>query len=249
MNNGIIRAYVGARNSGKTKKCIDVFNFYADEYSSHRAEVAIYTPSYKNGGKAGFVRDRTGRTAPAVSADSLIEIAEDAARMKLKIVLIDEIQNFRNKDAPYILEGMALAGMEVYLFGLDVDSDNVTCGNMGDPLAHADEVFKLKVKCACGEYARIPCEDDELMGESEYSCVPSCRKCYYENRVRLKMPYDLIEHDLPLTFNYYIGPSVPIQFTTTQRFLESKGYTVDYIRELTDPDEVLALLQHLGGDF
>jgi thymidine kinase len=166
---------------GKTKKLINLY----EEMKRDGLKVAIFKPFIAREGEDEFVHTRDGRRAPAIAINYLDEIANIADEERLQAILIDEIQFFDDGEPYKLLEGMAMLGMEVYVFGLDVDSDNNTFSNVGDILAHADEVHKLRTPCVkCGEEARI----SKFVGELKEGIVqvgdlddyePHCRACYF----------------------------------------------------------------------
>jgi thymidine kinase len=187
-NIGRLIAYVGAMGCGKTKKVIDLY----EEMVADGLKVAIFKPFIAREGEDDeFVHARNGRKAPAIAIDYLDEIPLIADEERLQAILVDEVQFFEDEDAHKILEGIAMTGIEVYVFGLDVTSDNVTFGSVGEILAHADEVHKLRTACVkCGEEARI----SKFVGESKGDVVqvgdlddyaPHCRSCYFGWKERL----------------------------------------------------------------
>src|SRR5690606_38805992 len=103
------------------------------------------------------------------------------------------------------------------VFGLDVTSDDVTFGLVGDILTHADEVVKLKAKCSrCGNEARI----SHYKGNKEKSnnvkvgdldvYEPLCRECFYVEEQKIN---DLLEKDLMSSeFDVYSDVEKPLFF-------------------------------------
>jgi thymidine kinase len=100
---------------------------------------------------------------------------------EVKVVAIDEVQFFEND----IVEWAVLArsvGISVLAAGLDRESSGRTFGPMGDLLAQADVVHKIKTECRCGLLAhqtrRKPDAPEGMVGGSErYESV--CWECYY----------------------------------------------------------------------
>lgn len=62
-------------------------------------------------------------------------------------VFIDEVQFFDKMFLPAIRYVHEQYGKDVYVAGLDLDSNGNTFGSMGDILAIADEVVKLTARC------------------------------------------------------------------------------------------------------
>ncbi|MFF2909119.1 hypothetical protein [Paenibacillus sp. NPDC057934] len=188
-NVGRVVVSVGTKGSGKTKKLISLY----EEMKSDGLRVAVFKPFMSHEvEEADCVRARDGRKAPAISVDFLDEIPRIADEESLQAILVDEIQFFEDFEPYKILEGLAMSGIEVYVFGLDVTSDNVTCENIGHILAHADEVHKLRIPCVqCGEEARI----SKFVGEQKEGVVqlrdhddyaPYCRACFYGWKEKLE---------------------------------------------------------------
>lgn len=190
VNIGRLVVTVGAMGSGKTKKLIDLY----EEMVGDGIKAAIFKPFIAREGEDDeFVHARDGRKAPAIAIDYLDEIPLIADSERLQAILVDETQFFdEDEDGFRVLEGLAMGGLEVYVFGLDVDSENNTFGYIGDILAHADEVHKLRTACVkCGEEARI----SKFVGESKEGVVqvgdlddyaPHCRSCYHGWKERLE---------------------------------------------------------------
>ena len=99
----------------------------------------------------------------------------------VKVVAIDEVQFFD----PNIVGWAVLArsvGIAVIVAGLDRESSGKTFGPMGELLAQADVVHKLKTDCRCELLAhqtrRKPDAPEGMVGGSErYESV--CWDCYY----------------------------------------------------------------------
>lgn len=188
-NIGRVVTYVGVMGSGKTKKLISLY----EEIKNDGLRVAVFKPFIARKGEGdGFVYARDGRMAPALAINFLDEIPAIVDQERLDAILIDEVQFFDDEEPQKLLEGLALAGLEIYVFGLDVTSDNETFGSIGDILAHSDEVHKLRAPCVkCGEEARI----SKFMGGKKGGVVqvgdlgdyePHCRACHYGWHERLE---------------------------------------------------------------
>lgn len=224
-NIGRISIYVGAKGCGKTKKLINLY----EEMKRDGLKVAIFKPFIAIEGENEFVHARDGRKAPAIAIDYLDEIPNIANEERLQAILIDEIQFFDDGEPHKLLEGMAMAGMEVYVFGLDVDPDNNTFSDVGDILAHADEVHKLRIPCVkCGEEARI----SKFVGGVKEGIVqvgdlddyePHCRVCYFGWHKQLEK----------------LKKTVSITLSGND-FLFTGDFDIDRIRELGYSPETLA---------
>ncbi|MEK3702695.1 hypothetical protein MKY87_01105 [Paenibacillus sp. FSL R7-0198] len=189
-NIGRLIAFVGSVRSGKTKKLIDLY----EEMMGDGVKVAVFKPfisSEREGDE--FVRSREGDKAPARAVKYLSEIPAIVESERLEAILVDETQLFnQEEDGFIILEGLAMGGLEVYLFGLDVDSENNTFRYIGDILAHADEVHKLRTSCIkCGEEARVSkfvgiVKSDVIPNGEPDDYAPYCRFCYHGWNDRLE---------------------------------------------------------------
>lgn len=179
---GRVVGYFGPMGSGKTKQLISLYKEMVEE----GLKVQIFKPFLaREGEQDAYVHARNGEKAPATVIDYMDEIPAIAEQLQLDAVLIDEIQFFDDEYPEMIVDGMAMAGVEVYLFGLDVTSENETFGVVGELMAHADQVEKLHAPCVkCGEPARI----SKFVGEAKEGVIqvgdldeyqPHCRSCYY----------------------------------------------------------------------
>jgi thymidine kinase len=102
-----------------------------------------------------------------------------------KVVAIDEVQFFEGDTAGWAVLARSV-GISVIVAGLDRESSGKTFGPMGELLAQADVVHKLKTDCKCGLLAhqtrRRPDAPEGMVGGSErYESV--CWGCYYRTGV------------------------------------------------------------------
>ncbi|MFF2889448.1 hypothetical protein [Paenibacillus sp. NPDC057967] len=242
-NIGRLVVYVGAMGSGKTKKLIDLY----DEMVSDGIRVAIFKPFLACEGEDNeFVRTKDGRKAPAIAVDYLYEISSISNSERLQAIMVDEAQFFDEEEYGFqILEGLAMGGLEVYVFGLDVDSENHTFGHMGDILAHADEVNKLRATCVkCGEEARISKYVGESKGEGVQvggvdDYTPQCRSCYHGWKERMEQARNKVEITIRRNDFFFVCS------VEADRLLEM-GYEVESIKDrLQSMDEVITFLAEL----
>ncbi|ALA07150.1 putative tydmidine kinase [Brevibacillus phage SecTim467] len=244
-NAGRLIAYVGAMGSGKTKKLIELY----EEMKADGMRVAIFKPFISRGGEDDeFVYARNGKKAPAITIECLYEIPAIVDKEQLQSVLIDEIQFFEAEDSEKmlevtdVLEALAMAGLEVYVYGLDVDSDNMTFGNIGNILAHADEVHKLQTYCVkCGEEARVSkymkgMKDSVIQTGDLGDYQPHCRSCYYDWEDRLKE----IENTATISLD---GGNFHFSIQVSREKLDELGLNTGSISDkLQTVDDVLKLL-------
>lgn len=238
-NIGRLVAYVGAMGSGKTKKLIELY----EEMLAEGLRVKVFKPSTSREGEEDeFVYARNGKKAPATVIDYLDEIPFIAEEEQLQAILIDEIQFFEDDESEKLLEGMAMAGLEVYVFGLDVDSDNNTFGNIGNILAHADEVYKLHTSCVkCGEEARISKymkgEKDSVIQPGDLDdYLPHCRACYYGWADKLKKTQDIVGITLS-------GEGFYFACNLNRGQIEQAGYSLEDIKNMKNITDILRLIE------
>ena len=247
MTQGKVIAYVGTMNSGKTKKLVEIYRYFLED----KKEVAIFKPILNANEKQNpMVVSRDSKYfAPAYPVESLSDIIRDADKYKLDVILIDEIQMFKDDQISKFLEGCALAGIMVYVFGLDVNSDNEIFGYMGQVLACADEVYKLKAKCKCGNEARI---SKYKLGKKPTEIVvgdldkyePQCRECYYKFNKPNYITQAKSNTEQPLLFEYRDNGFIH-RFRATKKQLDELGYSIEQVKNMTDATEIQHLIQEI----
>ena len=117
------------------------------------------------------------------------EMEEIINKNNYTTIAVDEAQFFNKSELLAFVHKMLALKKEIIIAGLDLDFKGETFGAMGDLLALADEVVKLKAICSCckqdkycitqrtidGQPAYY--EDPIVMvGESDYA--PRCRSCH-----------------------------------------------------------------------
>lgn len=253
---GKVYAYVGTMGAGKTKKLVSIFN----KLSSEGKHVVVFkhVNDVQRGGHEDKVVARNGDAAPAVAIESLIEILMYETEQKFDAILIDEIQFFDDEYTIEVIEGAALVGVDVYVFGLDVTSDMETFGLMGDILAIADEVKKLKAKChKCGAPARVSAyvgeEDKEgavRVGDiGDYQ--PTCRACFYtDDQFANKPKKQSKEVEEPKEDEFYEfkleGKDFSVEIGVYKSELEKAGYTFEDVKDINSSTGITNLLKDLG---
>lgn len=242
-NIGRLIVYVGSVRSGKTKKLIDLY----EEMMDDGVKVAVFKPFISSEREDDeFVHSREGDIAPAIAVKYLSEIPAIVELEGLEAILVDETQLFNQEEDGFIIfEGLAMIGLEVYLFGLDVDSENNTFGCIGDILAHADEVHKLRTPCVkCGEEARISkfvgaVKSDVTQKVDPVDYAPYCRFCYHGWNDRLE--------ELRKTAQITVGGN-GFLFTcdiAIERIME-KGYDIETLEDnLQTVDQILEFISKL----
>lgn len=111
------------------------------------------------------------------------------------VVGFDEVQ-FMDKEVVEVLEKLANLGVRVIVSGLDLDSEGVPFGPIGDLLARADSVTKLTAVCTaptsegrlCGKPATKSFRAPELSNGNQVQVgslgvyEARCRSCWGSNR-------------------------------------------------------------------
>ena len=135
------------------------------------------------------VSSRSGSFIACIAVNNVEEIEKIVKEHEYSTIGIDEAQFFEKSSLLAFVRKMLEQKKEVIIAGLDLDFRGETFGAMGDLLALADEVIKLKAICSqckedkyCitqrminGEPAYY--EDPIIMvGESAYE--PRCRECH-----------------------------------------------------------------------
>lgn len=241
---GRLVTIVGVMGSGKTEKLIEMFKDFLNEGK----KVMVFKPTKDTRTSKTVVKSRSGATAPATSIREIEDIYDYDGDFQ-QAVLIDEIQFFDQPDVINSLLALTLLGIDVYCFGLDLTSDGTTFGQVGDIMAHSDEVIKLEMKCTrCDNLARISSYNgDDKDGDVKVGDLdvyePICRSCFYEDEISVD-----IEDSDPL-YLIEIG-NVEMGFTmellVKQSSLEKAGYTYAEVLEINTVEGANNLLQDLG---
>lgn len=248
MDVGKVIAYVGTMGAGKTKKLVSLYNRLSEQ--GKHVVIFKHRNDIERDGHDDTVIARNGDSAPATAISSLAEILLYESERLFDAIFIDEIQFFNDEFTIETLEGAALVGIDVYVFGLDVTSDLKAFGKMGEILARADEVHKLKSKChRCGQPARV----SEFLGDKKTGEVhvgdldeyqPSCRSCFYaDNNViasnELADDREFYEFELK-------GDGYKLELGAYKEDLDKAGYTLDSVRDINSIVGLENLLRDLG---
>jgi thymidine kinase len=135
------------------------------------------------------VSSRSGSSIKCIGVMNTSEMEKIIEKNNYSTVAIDEAQFFEKSELLAFVRKMLEHKKDVIVAGLDLDFRGETFGAMGDLLALADEVVKLKAICS-------QCKQDKycitqrtidgkpayyqdpivMVGESDYS--PRCRDCH-----------------------------------------------------------------------
>ncbi len=135
------------------------------------------------------ISSRSGSSIKCIGVASTDEMEAIIKQHNYSTIAIDEAQFFDKTELLAFVHRMLALKKDVIIAGLDLDFKSKTFGAMGDLLALADEVVKLKAICSICKQDKYcitqrtidgkPAyyEDPIVMvGESDYS--PRCRDCH-----------------------------------------------------------------------
>jgi thymidine kinase len=162
----------------------------------NRNEVGVFKHAWdnrilndNNADPATNVSSRSGSSIKCIGVMNTTEMEEIILKNNYGTIAIDEAQFFNKSELLAFVHKMLALKKEIIVAGLDLDFRSETFGAMGDLLALADEVVKLKAICSCCKHDKYcitqrmidgqPAyyEDPIVMvGESDYS--PRCRDCH-----------------------------------------------------------------------
>jgi len=135
------------------------------------------------------ISSRSGSSIKCIGVTTISEMEAIIEKNNYATIAIDEAQFFEKNDLLAFVHKMLSLKKDVIVAGLDLDFRGETFGAMGDLLALADEVVKLKAICSLCKQDKYCItqrtiggtsayyEDPIVMvGESDYS--PRCRDCH-----------------------------------------------------------------------
>lgn len=169
----------GPMGSGKTRSLIKK---YKGSRSRGKHVLAI-RPALDNRHLMNKIVDEHLGSVPAVMLGSIDGLMEKHMR-GIEELYIDGLQFFQDEESIERIIELLAEGVDIYAYGLDLNSDGEAFGLMGEYLALADEVIKLKGFCTeCGGSARFSVctvsKDDEIhLPVNDYKTL--CAKCYEE---------------------------------------------------------------------
>lgn len=171
----MIEVVCGPMFAGKSERLVDEFQ------SAASGTAIVVKPAFDDRDGVNLVKSHKGREVPAIPCHTAGDILHLAAR-PVQSVLIDEVQFF----GPAILSVVSelhRRGLVVRCYGLDLDSNGLPFGCMGDLMALANYVVKLFARCSlCGQWARktqrtVSNDSRVFVGGSE-SYEPRCDQCW-----------------------------------------------------------------------
>lgn len=136
-----------------------------------------------------YVSSRSGSTIDCKAVISVEDMKNILSNNSYNIIAIDETQFFNKEEIINFVNELLALNKIVIIAGLDLDFKGETFGPMGDLLALADEVIKLKAICSTCKQDKFcitqrlingkPAHYDDpliMVGESAYE--PRCRNCH-----------------------------------------------------------------------
>jgi thymidine kinase len=174
-----IEVFTGPMFAGKTTGLLDRVHYFRG------AGVPTLLVKHVSDKRYDAGRTVTTHSGIALACESAGDVTDIAILTQnnpdVKVVAIDEVQFFEGDVAGWAVLARSV-GISVIVAGLDRESSGRTFGPMGELLAQADVVHKLKTDCRCGLLAhqtrRKPDAPEGMVGGSErYESV--CWDCYY----------------------------------------------------------------------
>lgn len=164
---------------------------YVERALRSRKTVDVVTPKLDKDGHGHAARTHDGLCLTTLGitprvVESSKQVFSDLPNPPPSLLVVDEAQFF-DMDLPMWVEKILAVDPDLHVIaaGLDLTSEGETFGPMGQLLARADKIKKLKAICDCGVRAtRTACNvkktGDVLVGADPY--VPKCRKCWVKHR-------------------------------------------------------------------
>jgi thymidine kinase len=172
---------LGPMFSGKSSRIVSIVS----RYGVLRAPVLVIKHAADNRYAQNEVATHDGRTAPCVTAADFSAF-NDAYLNRFQVIIVEEAQFFQGL-VDFVRHVVDDLGKNVYLVGLDGDSERRPFGEILQCVPMADKVEKLTalcVRCANGTPAiftrrRVPYEQQMVVaGSNLYE--PVCRECYFQ---------------------------------------------------------------------
>ena len=268
INVGELHAYVGAMGVGKTSLLCERF---AKDVEDGLTVLAV-KPIIDNRDLDMYsIKSRRGHSIPSVPIESLEELFETDLTGIDKIY-VDEIQFFGTVDDVEAIFDLNMKGIDVEVYGLDLNAYSEDFGVMGLLLARADVVFKLTSKCpVCNEHPiRFTAnmngisEDEVQVGDiGDYK--PMCKVCYKRHMVDSLndllesqfvgdselSPHPSLENVTIISEDMYIvelgeeDSEFYVKLIVRPSVLEEIGWTVEDVADIIDVDTVSRLLEEV----
>lgn len=175
-----LEVILGPMFSGKSSRILSIVS----RYSAIGMSILVIKHSADNRYSQNEVATHDGRRAPCVSVGEFSEINEGFLR-SFQVIVVEEAQFFRDlvQFVKYTVDDLH---KNVFLVGLDGDSERRPFGEILQCIPLADRVEKITALCGgCANGAeaiftrrRVPCDRQMVVaGSNLYEAV--CRSCYH----------------------------------------------------------------------
>lgn len=267
---GELHAYVGAMGVGKTSLLCDRFK---KDTESGLSVLAVRPIIDTRDNDPYVIRSRQGHSIPCIPVNTLDELFESDLKGIDKIY-IDEVQFFGDVLEVEAMFDLNMNGIDVEVYGLDLNAFSEDFGVMGLLLARADVVYKISNKCpVCKAHPiRFTANTGEL-SDSEVNVgdldeyKPMCKVCFkahmegaveniVENAIignNLPVPHPTLDNVTIVSEDMYIvevgekGSEFYAKLVVRPSVLKQIGWEVEDVADIIDPDTVLRLLEEVEG--
>jgi len=170
-----INVFCGPMFSGKSSKIFEIVE-------ETPGNCIIFSPIIDTR-SSSFIVCHDGRRLNCMKISKARDM-EQYINPSIKAVLIDEAQFFDVSIVEFV-KGFSDSGIDVYIFGLDMDRYRRPFGPMPNLMAIADQVTKLVAKCSCGKAAiysfKVQPDGEQISIGGSDKYFPVCKNCYLEN--------------------------------------------------------------------
>lgn len=264
---GELSAYVGAMGVGKTSLLCSRFN---EDLENGLTVLAVKPFIDTREPNPNVIKSRLGQSIPCITVDSLEEVLENCEGIDK--VYVDEVQFFDDMEEVEIMFELNMRGIDVEVFGLDLNAMSEDFGVMGFLLARADAVFKLSTKCTvCKENPIRFTADMNGISEEEVKVgdigeyQPMCKPCYKQHMVEStnqiideaiysygeSLPHPTLDNVTMIQEDMYIvelgelGSDFYVKLVVKPSVLDKIGWSVEDVADIIDDDAVLRLLDEV----
>lgn len=177
----------------KSGKSLDLIRTY-DTYSRAGFMPLVIYPTTDTRSEQGKVSSRMVKPIPATSVapGGLPKFVEEEHIQEWDVILVDEVQFFREEDVMAMVDIVDKYGVPVVAYGLKTDFRAILFEGSRALLEQADKIEEIKTICwSCGKKATHNVRYNErgefqldgeqvAVGDETYEQV--CRKCYYKGK-------------------------------------------------------------------
>lgn len=184
----MIKSFVGPMFSGKSDALIDVYNKIWNK------ELIIAFKPKSDSRDGNIIKSKnTDEFINAIEIENISEILEIVKNGNYRTVFIDEAQLLKG-DVSLLVDMSVVLDIDFYIAGLNMTSEQVPFGLMGDILAVSDSIINITGSCEdCNRpsiytfYTGFDKDGQVKIGDTNYvSLCPRCLKLRRENKKMLK---------------------------------------------------------------